>query len=128
MTNASGRAVSALVQHLHMRRIIMAYAAASALVAVLAVIHAGILAGMCAIAAPLLMCVAAGGARAIFFWGDWKQKLFGSLAILLTGALAARLAPGFSIALFGHTIGGPGWTVIGGVLGLLASRRANWDA
>jgi hypothetical protein len=104
----------------------MAYAALTVLVGILAVVHDGVTAAICAIFAPLLLCIAAAGARAMFFWGDRNRKLFGIACVVLIGALAVRLAPGFSITLFGRTFGGPDWTVIGGVLGLLASRRENW--
>ena len=127
MTNIAGRAVYALARQAFIGRIVMVYAGLTVIVAILAFIHDGLTAAMCAIFAPLLLCVAAGSVRAMFFWGDRNRKIFGSACVFLIGAFAVRLAPGFSIALFGRTFGGPDWAVIGAVLGLLASRRANWS-
>jgi hypothetical protein len=126
VTSIAGRAVYALARQALMSRIMMAYAALTVMVAILAAVHDGFAAAVCAIFAPLLLCIAGAGARAMFFWGDRNRKLFGIVCVILIGALAVRLAPGFSIALFGRTFGGPDWAVIGGVLGLLASRRENW--
>ena len=106
----------------------MVYAALSFAVAIQALFRAGPLSGLCAIFAPLLMGVAAGGMKAMFFWGSRNQKILGAVTAFLIGAAAVRLAPGFSVHAFGRSLGGPAWTVIGGALAFFASRRANWDA
>ena len=128
LSNIAGRAVYSLSRHISMRRTIMVYAALSVAVAIEAVSLAGPWSGVCAILAPPLMATAAGGMKAMFFWGGRNQKIFGVVTAFLVGAVAVRLAPGFSVYVPNHSFGGPAWTVIGGFLAFFASNRANWEA
>lgn len=106
----------------------MVYAVLTLAVAVQNVIFDGPWPGVCALMAPPLMGAAAGGMKAMFFWGSRNQKIFGVVTALLVGAAAVRLAPGFSVHALGYWFGGPAWTVIGGFLAFFASNRANWEA
>lgn len=128
MSNVAGRSVFALWQYVTMRRVIMVYAALTFVVAGDAVFRAGPWSGLCAIFAPLLMGIAVGGLKAMFFWGDRNQKIVGAGTGLLLGAFAVRLAPGFSVHVLGYSFGGPAWTVVAGFLAFFASNRANWEA
>lgn len=127
LSNVAGRTVYALSRHVSMRRIIMVYAVLTLAVAVQNVILDGPWPGVCALLAPPLMATAAGGMKAMFFYGSRNQKIFGVVTALLVGAAAVRLAPGFSVHALGYWFGGPAWTVIGGFLAFFASNRANWD-
>ena len=106
----------------------MVYAVLTLAVAIQNVALDGPWSGVCAILAPPLMATAAGGMKAMFFWGSRNQKIFGVVTALLVGAAAVRLAPGFSVHALGYWFGGPAWTVIGGLLAFFASNRANWEA
>ena len=128
LSNVAGRTVYALSRHVSMRRTIMVYAVLGIAVAIDAVFRAGPWSGVCAILAPPLMAIAAGGMKAMFFFGSRNQKIFGVVTAVLIGAAAVRLAPGFSVHALGYWFGGPAWTVIGGFLAFFASNRANWEA
>ena len=128
LSNVAGRTVYALSRHVSMRRTIMVYAVLSVAVAIEAVFLAGPWSGLCAILAPPLMATAAGGMKAMFFFGSRNQKIFGVVVAFVVGAAAVRLAPGFSVHVLGRSFGGPAWTVIGGFLAFFASNRANWEA
>ncbi|HEY0302815.1 MAG TPA: hypothetical protein VGC36_15825 [Rhizomicrobium sp.] len=128
MSNVTGRAAYRLWQLASMRRVIAVYVVLDIVVALLTAVRLGFWAGFCAVLAPLLLGIAAGGMKAMFFWGSRRQKIFGIVCALAAGTIAVRLAPEFSVIILDHGFGGPAWSVVAGVLGLLASGRRNWEA
>jgi len=88
-----------------------------------AAIHAGLAAGVYAILTSGLVLIAAGGGKAMLFWGDIIQKIGGTLAAIFLVILAYWLSGGFSVGLFGYLLTGAEWGAIGFVIAFLWVNR-----
>ena len=108
-----------------MKILLIAYVIVSIVAGVDGWMNAGWFVGMAGIAAPLLACWAGSGLRGSLIAGDRSQKIFGAvMAVIFLGIahwLTATAA--YRVGLFGVSIGGGLWYLLGAVVGFLATSR-----
>lgn len=86
--------------------------------------RAGWFVGVAGIAAPMLSWFGGSGLRGSFY-GRTRDKIFGVAMALVFWGIADWLigATNYRVGLFGVSIGGGLWNILGAVLGFLATSR-----
>ena len=89
------------------------YVIVSIITAVSAALDVSWTVGLYTIAGSGISVVAGGGLKASLWWGSKGQKIAGPIIAILLMILALWLSAGFSTQLFGYTLSGELWSMIG---------------
>jgi len=85
--------------------------------------------GMAGIAAPMLACWAGIGLRGSLIAGDRSQKIFGVVMSMVFLGIAHWLMTktSYQVRLFGVSIGGGIWYLLGAVIGFISTSRKDTE-
>jgi hypothetical protein len=106
-----------------MKFLLFAYLIVSLFAGVSGWINAGWFIGVAGIAAPLLATWAGSGLRGSMISGERSQKMFGVVMAVIFMGIAHWLVAttDYRVGLFGVSIGGGVWYVLGAIFGFLAT-------
>ena len=108
-----------------MKTLLFAYVIVTLIAGVSGWGNAGWFIGVSGIAGPLLACWAGSGLRGSFIAGDRPQKIFGAVMTVIFLGIAHWLMVTslYRVGLFGVSIGGGIWCLLGAFIGFITTNR-----